>query len=195
VGSSARYVRVQLAGSGILSLAEVQVFGVPGTTQPPVTEAPVNQALAGVASQSSTGVSAGIQGLASLAIDGDTNGRYRSGSASRTVFNEAQPWWQVELVQNTDVDRVVLFNRTDDCCSADLADVHVFVSASPFADGASLAELQADPDVWHTYLAGVQGRTTTVTVGSSARYVRVQLAGSGCCGIGCVSEQRDSERN
>ena len=61
-----------------------------------------------VASQSTT--SSG--GVASRAIDGNTNGVFSAGSVTHTA-NTAQPnWWQVDLGVDRAVERVILYNRT-----------------------------------------------------------------------------------
>ncbi len=162
-----RYVRVQLAGTNPLSLAEVQVYGI---------EAPMplaqNLALAGTASQSSVSHS----GVASRAIDGNTSGVWRQGSVTHTA-NQDQPWWEVELSEQSLIERVVLHNRTDSCCTARLSDVHVFVSESPMGD-ITLSEAQSHPGVWEASLTGAQPSEIEIPVSVMGRYVRVQLAGT-----------------
>jgi len=94
----AQYVRVENPGkNALLHLAEVQVF---------VGEK--NIAPAGTASQISTG----YDGPAKLAIDGNTNGDYQAKSVSHTG-NDSDPWWEVDLGGPKSVDRIVLWNRTD----------------------------------------------------------------------------------
>ena len=92
---------------------------------------------------------------------------------------EVQPWWQVKLSQNVEVNRIVLFNRTDTCCTARLSDVHVFVSDTPFSEDTTLEELLAQGELWHAYLEGEQGAEIDIPVNTSGRYVRVQLADTG----------------
>jgi hypothetical protein len=94
----ARFVRIELPGEEkILSLAEVQVFR--GTE---------NIAKLGKASQSSEG----FGGSASRAIDGKTDGDYTKNSVTHTEKSSA-PWWEVELADPTPIDKVVVWNRTD----------------------------------------------------------------------------------
>ena len=166
VNRTGRYVRVQLAGTDLLSLAEVQVFGEQNTD--PLS----NLAAEGSAGQSSTSYG----GVASRAIDGNTNGTYTSRSVTHTA-TQGQPWWQMELADRGAIEQVVLYNRTDSCCTSLLADVHVFVSDSPFGEQ-SLDELLSQSNLFHVYLAGEQGAETVVPVNSAGRYVRVQLAGT-----------------
>jgi Protein of unknown function (DUF1553)/Protein of unknown function (DUF1549)/Planctomycete cytochrome C/F5/8 type C domain len=93
-----RYVRIDLPGSTkILSLAEVQVFS--GSE---------NLALEGTAEQSSTD----YEGPASRAIDGNTDGQYQKNSTTHTAQSD-NPWWEVDLKKNAPIDKIVVFNRTD----------------------------------------------------------------------------------
>lgn len=92
-----RYVRIELEGRKILSLAEVQVFS--GET---------NIAVKAQASQSSVS----HDGKASLAIDGRTTGNYSEKSTTHTN-HENNPWWELDLGEAKDLDQIVVWNRTD----------------------------------------------------------------------------------
>lgn len=87
-------------GSHPLSLAEVQVYSTSG----------VNVATSGVATQSSTAHG----GSASRAIDGNTSGNYGHGTVSHTRTSSSE-WWRLVLSTAVEVDRIVVWNRTD-CC-------------------------------------------------------------------------------
>lgn len=94
-----RYVRVEIPGSQkILSLAEVQVFS-----------ANANIAPQGKASQSTTD----FNGPAELAIDGNTDGRYSEAMSTTHTAISDNPWWELDLQGMVPIDRVVLWNRTD----------------------------------------------------------------------------------
>jgi len=89
----------------LLSLAEVQVTG-----ELDKTKVIKNVAIGGVATQSST-----IHGgVASRAIDGDTNGRW-SGTSVTHTNGEQNPWWKLKLSEAHPVNMVSLYNRHD-CC-------------------------------------------------------------------------------
>ncbi|MBM4003567.1 MAG: DUF1553 domain-containing protein [Planctomycetes bacterium] len=95
---SGRYVRVVLQGKqAYLHLAEVQVF-----------QGPKNLATSGKATQ----VSTDYNGPAELAIDGNTDGRYENRSVSHTAVAD-DPWWEVDLLDMQPLDRIVVWNRTD----------------------------------------------------------------------------------
>lgn len=97
-GLSGRFVRIELPGTNrVLSLAEVQVFS-----------GGKNIALNKTASQSS--VSHG--GVASRAVDGNTNGSFGAGSVTHTL-SESNPFWEVDLGSSVNIDDIVIFNRTD----------------------------------------------------------------------------------
>ena len=89
---------------------------------PEITPDISNIALNGVASQSSTA----FGGDASRAIDGNTDGRYGRSSVTHTATSD-QPLWQVQLNQTSVLDTIVLFNRTDDCCTQRLTNFTVRV--------------------------------------------------------------------
>ncbi|MEM7294601.1 MAG: discoidin domain-containing protein, partial [Pseudomonadota bacterium] len=124
-----------------------------------------NHALGGAVSQSSTLFGA----VANVAIDGVTDG---NGNVTHTDFdNEA--WWQIDLGSVVDIDRIVLWNRTD-CCTSRLANFDVLVSDAPFASFDNAAtRAQSGVSTYHS--AGQAGVQHTVSVDRSARYVRVQL--------------------
>ena len=70
-----------------------------------------NLALTGAASQSSTE----LNGVASRAIDGNTNGNYSDGSVTHTN-SEANAWWEVDLGTTYPIGDINIFNRTNNCC-------------------------------------------------------------------------------
>lgn len=82
-----------------------------------------NVALGGTAEQSSTTNG----GDASRAIDGDTNGAWSGGSVTHTSGDEANPYWELFLAEEVTMDRIVIHNRTDSCCSERLSSFIVFV--------------------------------------------------------------------
>ena len=104
---------------------------------------PTNLALAGLASQSTTD----FGGLASRAIDGNTDGAYWNNSTSHTSVSDPEPSWQVDLRATYDLERVVLWNRTD-CCAERLSNFRLLVldeggnavhQSDHFTDGGSPA--------------------------------------------------------
>ena len=168
-----QYVRIQLGGNGILHMAEVEVKGCSGGTDPCAANGATNLALNRPADQSSV---YGF-GIPSIGTDGDTDGtRGPWGNASLIhTQRENQPWWQVELAGQSDIEEVIIHNRTD-CCQRRLKDFYLLVSDQAFPAGASLNDLLNNPNVSATLFPGEAGNLEQVSVNASGRYVRIQLS-------------------
>ena len=120
-GTQGRYVRIQFDGNnndgnGVLSLAEVQIFG--GGLQN------IARNPNAVASQSSTRVGGGGN-VASVAIDGITDGVFFGSNSVTHTLTENNPFWELEFGDEFSVDEIVLFNRTDGCCTGRLSDAEI----------------------------------------------------------------------
>ena len=63
--------------------------------------------LIGKATQSTTEFS----GVASRAIDGNTDGRYGMGSTTHTSDKDTNPWWQIDLQEPVAISEIVVWNR------------------------------------------------------------------------------------
>jgi hypothetical protein len=165
-GVQGRYVRVQLSGTDVLSLAEVQVFGTGGAP------APADLAMGKAATQSSTLPGFASAGAAS-AVDGGTDGNFFDGSVTSTIA-EPNTWWQVDLGASTAVASVAVWNRTD-CCGSRLGDYWVFVSDTPFLPTDTPATLQNRAGTFASHQTGAPDPSTMIAIGAQGRYVRVQL--------------------
>lgn len=97
-GTRGRYVRIELPRRGTLTLAEVEVLS-----------GGRNIARFGKATQSSESNG----GSADRAIDGRTDGSYGSGTQTHSRENERNPWWEVDLGTERDIESVVVWNRTE----------------------------------------------------------------------------------
>ncbi|MEZ6141725.1 MAG: ThuA domain-containing protein [Zavarzinella sp.] len=98
-GKPARYVRIELPGNKrILTLAEVEVF-----------QGGKNIAKTGKATQSSTHGGAD----AARATDGNKNPDYNGGGQTHTSNSgEKNPWWELDLSQPIDIEKIGIWNRT-----------------------------------------------------------------------------------
>lgn len=107
-----RFVRVDLPGTNkMVSLAEVQVY-----------RGQENIASKGKASQSSTD----FGGEAQKAIDGNTNGDYEVGKSVTHTAVSKDPWWELDLGASAgQVDRVLIWNRTDNNLQSRLAGARI----------------------------------------------------------------------
>lgn len=179
IGQDARYLRIQLSGRNPLSLAEVVVNEAVEETD--------NETGVVIVSQSSTG----FGGVASRAYDQNTDGVYRGNSVSHTN-NEVEPWWNLDLGEQTDIGSVVIYNRTD-CCTARLSDFYVFTSDVPFAHNDAQLTLN-DPNVFSEFFAGAADAVTTIAIGQDARYLRIQLSGRSALSLAeVVIRETDAE--
>ncbi len=96
--TSGRFVRIELPGEKLLSLAEVQIFS-----------GAENIAVKGNARQ----VSTDFGGDAKRAIDGNTNGAYFEAMSTTHTAAGKDPWWEVDLLSEQKIDRIAVWNRRD----------------------------------------------------------------------------------
>ncbi len=107
-GATARYVRIELPGpSRTLTLAEVEVYA-----------GEANVARGGKAAQTNTS----NNGDAARAIDGNTDPQYGRNGQTHTQENIANPWWEVDLGREYEVERIVIHNRGEADLGNRLAD-------------------------------------------------------------------------
>jgi hypothetical protein len=161
VDTVGRYVRIQLADTDYLSLAEVKVFGYAVSLGSNVAEG-----------KSATQSSTGWGGSADKAVDGNTDGIYTNGSVTHTQYN-ANAWWQVDLGGPYRIDAIEVWNRTD-AAPDRLDDFYVFVSDTPFASTA-LSETIGQEGVWSRHVVGAPIPDVLVWANAVGRYVRIQL--------------------
>ncbi|MDH6622730.1 hypothetical protein M2271_000517 [Streptomyces sp. LBL] len=186
---------VFVAGDGFTARTRVSVAGTPAasvTVHSPAfltATAPSGTAVTSVTVTTPAGVASGVVPApdvalgkpaeqsstvssnypASYAVDDDL----RDYAGTKT---EAQPWWQVDTGASYPIDKIALHNRAD-CCADRLADYYIFVSDTPFTS-TSLSDTLTQPGVWWTHKSEQAGRPSTIDVGRTGRYVRVQLAGT-----------------
>jgi hypothetical protein len=153
INRTGRYIRVQLAGTNYLSIAEVQILG---------TTAPTNVALNKTATQSSTGSG----GLPSRAVDGNTSGVWANGSVTHTN-NDVHAWWHVDLGQVEPISTIKVWNRVE--FPERLSSFYVFVSDQPFTS-TDLTATQNQAGVSSYYTAGQCGFPTELAINRTGRY-------------------------
>jgi len=168
------YMLFAVDGAGVPSVASmVQVRG-------DLAAPTVNLALGQAATQSSTFDEAdgSATGSAPHAVDGDTDGTWRNPADTVThtaLRGDDDPWWQVALGQDSVVDEVELWNRTD-CCRERLGG-SLFL-ASEDMSSRTYTELRADPAVTEVpFTPGVRPNISVRVPPTTARFVRVQLVG------------------
>lgn len=149
------------------------------TAEPSAAPPETNLALGKAATQSST-YSHVTNPVASHAVDGNTDGNFLNSSMAHTN-SEARAWWHVDLGAVGQINTIKVWNRTD-CCAERLTNFYVLVSDTPF-QSTDLNATLAQAGVSGYQTAGQGGRPTSVNVGRSGRYVRVQLAGTNYLGL------------
>jgi putative membrane-bound dehydrogenase-like protein len=98
-GKPARFVRIEIPGKRILTLAEVEVIS-----------GGKNIAKTGKATQSSTDSG----GVASRAIDGNKSSNWGDGGQTHTDNGgSTNPWWELDLGSAVDIESVGIWNRAD----------------------------------------------------------------------------------
>jgi hypothetical protein len=85
-----------------------------------------NLALDGVATQSETTTPQWIL-EASRAIDGDISGSFAGGDGSISHTTGTNPWWQVDLLSDKEIDGIKIYNRTDNGSKENLSNFTVSV--------------------------------------------------------------------
>lgn len=120
-----------------------------------------NLALSGKASQSSTD----YDGNAARAIDNNTNGKWRGSSVTHTK-NQNNAWWQVKLSQNSNINEIVIYNRTDNCCTSRLDDFTVLV----LNENGSVA--------WSKYYSNTPSPSLKINLNTTGKVVKISQNGT-----------------
>lgn len=150
----------------------------------------VNLALNGSASQSTTAYS----GAASRAIDGDTNGNYSNASVTHTSAITGS-WWQVVLNQQTNIGDIVIYNRTNSCCTNRLSNFTVTVLNNNNNQVFSQTVTQTPNPSITINAGGASGRTVIITTNlanTALSLAEVEVYGSNSSKIDSKKETIDN---
>ena len=113
---------------------------------------------------------------ASRANDGNINGDFWNGNSVSLTNWTPNAWWEVDLGEVGDIEKINIYNRTD-CCSDRLKDYYVLVSDVPFTS-TNLNATIAQTGVSDFFQSQEAGSPTEINIGRTGRYVRVQLQGT-----------------
>ncbi len=152
LSATGRYVRIYKQNPGVLTIAEVQVWGTPSAMSN-LSEG-----------QSATQISTAFGADASRAVDGTTNGSFGAGSVTHTG-NETNSWWEVDLGFQADVAKVDIWNRTG-CCETAVSNYYVLVSSTPNPE-------PGDAGIFEAFVAPSAGTPSVLSLSASGRYVRI----------------------
>ncbi len=166
---SGRYVRIQLQGTNILHLAEVEILKCPFEQKFCQGEPPINLALNQPTNQSSTYG----RGEGRYANDGIPIGSSPWSADLQHTQRQNQPWWEVDLGKVSQIDYVRIFNRADQYQER-LADFYVLTSREPFGNS-SLSQLLNSSLVRKFYFSGIAGTQENLWINTRGQYVRIQL--------------------
>lgn len=115
-------------------------------------------------------------GAASRAVDGNTNGVY-SGNSCTHSNDENDPWWEIDLGDNYDVSKIVIWNRTDDCCWNRLQGFYVMASEHPITTNSTEGQFQFISGGALSFNNGSQS-SMTLEGNKKCRYIRIFIPGS-----------------
>ena len=162
--------RLTRAATGLVALGLVATltYAVPSAAAATPPSVPAGS----VATQSST--FPGAHG-AELAIDGNVSGDDPDVQSITQTNFEVEAWWHLDMQTSIQLDRVMIWNRTD-CCQSRLADFYLFVSDVPFP-ATDVATTLADSNVTSIYHAGAAPTYVELAPGVTGRYLRIQLTG------------------
>jgi hypothetical protein len=119
---------------------------------------------------------------AAKAVDGKTDGLYFRDSVTHTIEMQ-NPWWEVDLGASRQIDRIVVWNRTD-CCMERLKGFWVFISEEPFDPSDKPGNLRPRPGTWNSLQSEIPDPTLEVAVGGvRGRYIRIQLDGKNALSV------------
>jgi len=153
------------------TVVELVVEGPRPASTPHPTQR-INVALGKPTTQSSTA----FEGESSRAVDGNTSGDYHGQNSVTHTEKEASAWWQVDLGAAHSIVQIKIWNRTD-CCSERLTNFFVLVSSAPFTS-TDINSTLSQPGVFAFPAPSQASTPTTITVGKTGRFVRVQLVGT-----------------
>ncbi|MDB6036143.1 MAG: Alpha-L-fucosidase, partial [Verrucomicrobiales bacterium] len=134
-----------------------------------------NLALGGAATQSATA----FGGAPERAIDGNTDGNFNGNSVTHTD-SAAGAWWSVDLGASYPIGYVSIYNRTDGLMGR-LGDYNVILLD------------QGENPIWTSHQTAYPNPVANIDAGNrAARYVKIQLTGSGYLSLAEVQVLMDT---
>ena len=134
---------------------------------------PFNLALGQATQQSSTRGN----GVSSIAVDGDTEGTGNNWVSNPKITHtqtEVEPWWEVDLGQEADIEQVNIYNRTS-CCVNRLKDFYVLVSSQPFGNSSLNRFIKLSQCSIYLLCWSSRDAMANIPFVVGGRYVRLQL--------------------
>lgn len=114
-------------------------------------------------------------GVASRAVDGNTNGVYSNNSTTHSQ-DEKDPWLEIDLGAFYDVSKIVIWNRTDDCCWNRLQGFYVMASETSIsANSTNQSTLFTNGPLSFT---SASQANMTLSGNKKCRFIRIFIPGS-----------------
>lgn len=120
------------------------------------------------------------QGLASAAVDANTNGDWAVQSVTHTKGgnDDYRPWWEVDLGANYKIERIEIYNRSD-CCADRLENFNILVDGKKFiASNQSFQTGQSNPMKFSGNLSGRKVRVQIYEARGILSLAEVRIYGS-----------------
>lgn len=119
--------------------------------------------------------SVNFDGVASRAVDGNTDGIYTNNSCTHTQ-DEKDPWFEIDLGDFYDVTKIVIWNRTDECCWNRLQGFYVMASEKAItANSTDNAMLFKNGPL--SFKSGSEA-SMTLEGNKKCRYIRICIPGN-----------------
>ncbi|XP_046556436.1 uncharacterized protein LOC124265679 [Haliotis rubra] len=130
-----------------------------------VSSGSINIARGKDASQSTTSTG----GTADRATDGITSGRFSDGSCTSTKFTN-NPWFVLDLGETYQIQNVVIYSRTDECCVSRLSNFSVEVFGGANCKGGPGHGLSQC-----AYHENVADSVTSISCNGIGRFIRIKI--------------------
>ena len=119
-------------------------------------------------------------GSSDLAVDGDTTGTSPWGATAdlQHASPGTEPWWKVDLGNESTLDNVKIFNRSN-CCQSRMENFYVFISSQDIDASQSISTLLADSNIQSIHNTNTLGLTESISLNQAkGRYIVLKLVGS-----------------
>ena len=201
VNRTGRYIRIQLDGSGMLMVAEIEAMGTSGgggcpaagtacDDSDPNTTNDVEDGNCNCAGTPSSGGGSGCSTTTNLslmkptfgvgehgttsaeAVDGNTSGNFWVNPRVAFHSTYGDPWWEVDLGTIQNIELINIWNISS---TGNLSNYSVFVSDSPFGStNIPISTIRNMAGVTEYTFEGFSGSPSVYTVNRSGQYVRIQ---------------------
>ncbi|MFK7925604.1 MAG: polysaccharide lyase family 7 protein [Bacteroidia bacterium] len=142
---------------GTLTTASISNVSVNAGSTVPTGNLALNKSTSQSSNYSNT------SGQSFKAVDGNTNGNWSGGSVTHTSGSQSNGWWEVDLGASYPIGDIVIWNRTDGCCTWRLGNFTVKV------------ENASGSTVWSQTITSAPSPSIPINAGGvSGRVIRIE---------------------